>query len=153
MVRRRSKGKAVVTSADCMRRKRQTLRDVDFVQCKLQIPRSFGERLKRLKAAHNMRGLDSVVSAMIRKVQADHGAHELRAPPPPADYDDLRQIAVHIPREHHAFLEAVSHRNRGINLGIALETVGHNVHDLTPSPRQLSLLDLLENAAPPCSQE
>lgn len=83
--------------------------------------------------------MDSVVSAMIRKVMANYSADELVAPPPPRDGDRLKQIALHIPREHHDFLEAVAHRNRGINLGIALETIGSYVTDLTPTPHQLSL--------------
>lgn len=124
-----------------MRRKREALYAADFVQCKLQIPVSFGERLKDLKALYQMRGLDSVVSAMIRKAITNYTADELVAPPPPEDHGKRKQIAVHIPREHHAFLEAVAHRNRGIPLGTALETIGAYVNDLTPAPQQLSLIE------------
>lgn len=133
--------KRVVTPAACMRRKRQALYEADFVQSKLQIPASFGARLKDLKAAHKMRGLDNVVSAMIRKVMANYSPDDLVAPPPPEDHMNLKQIAIHIPREHHAFLEAVAHRNRGITLGTALETVGSYVKDLTPAPVQLALIE------------
>ena len=124
-----------------MKRKRQALSACGFVQCKLQIPKSFSQRLRYLKLLYNMRGLDSVVSAMIRKAIANYSVDELIAPPPPRDYDKLNQIALHIPSEHYAFLKAISHRNRGINLGIALETIGSYVTDLTPSPFQLSLLE------------
>jgi hypothetical protein len=133
--------KRVVTPAACMRRKRQALYDADFVQSKLQIPISFAERLKELKAAYKMRGLDNVVSAMIRKAMANYSPDDLLAPPPPEDHMNLKQIAIHIPREHHAFLEAVAHRNRGITLGTALETIGAHVKDLTPVPVQLSLIE------------
>lgn len=133
--------KRVVTPAACMRRKRQALYDADFVQSKLQIPISFGERLKELKATYKMRGLDNVVSAMIRKAMANYSPDDLVAPPPPEDHMNLKQIAIHIPREHHAFLEAVAHRNRGITLGTALETIGAHVNDLTPAPVQLSLIE------------
>ncbi|WP_242446210.1 hypothetical protein [Sphingopyxis lindanitolerans] len=119
----------------------------DFVQCKLQIPVSFGRRLSHLKLLHNMRGLDSVVSAMIRKAMAIYSADELVAPPPPTDHDKLKQVALHIPSEHYAFLEAIAHRNRGINLGIALETIGSYVNDLTPMPSQLSLIEHWERTA------
>ena len=128
-----------------MQRKRQALQAADFVQCKLQVPVSFGERLKCLKSIYNMRGLDSVVSAMIRKAIANYSPSELLAPPPPPDHDNLKQIALHIPREHYIFLEAVSHRNRGVNLGVALETVGSYIGDLTPSPAQLSFTKLWED--------
>jgi hypothetical protein len=129
-----------------MRRKRQALYEADFVQCKVQIPFSFGERLKELKAAHKMRGLDNVVSAMIRKAEANFSPDDLVAPPPPEDHMNLKQIAIHIPREHHAFLEAVAHRNRGITLGTALETVGAYVKDLIPAPVQLALIENEEAA-------
>ncbi len=122
-----------------MQRKRQVMAAAGFVQCKLQIPISFGQRLNHLKFLHNMRGLDSVVSAMIRKAMANYSADELVAPPPPCDHDRLKQVALHIPREHYAFLVAVAERNRGINLGIALETVGSYVTNLTMTPLQLSL--------------
>ncbi len=131
----------VVTPAACMRRKRQALYDADFVQCKLQIPISFAEHLKELKARHKMRGLDHVVSAMIRKAILAYSAAELVPPPPPDDHMNMKQIAVHIPREHHAFLEAIAHRNRGIPLGAALETIGAYVKDLTPAPVQLPLIE------------
>jgi len=133
--------KRVVTPAACMRRKRQALYDADFVQSKLQIPVSFGDRLKELKATYKMRGLDNVVSAMIRKAMTNYSSDDLVAPPPPEDHKNLKQIAIHIPREHHAFLEAVAHRNRGISLGTALETIGAYVKDLTPAPVQLSLIE------------
>lgn len=141
MARHATRNRAAITSAACMQRKRAALYAADFVQCKLQVPVSFGQRLKYLKLLHNMRGLDSVVSAMIRKAMANYSPSELVAPPPPRDHDLLKQIALHIPREHYAFLEAVAHRNRGINLGIALETVGSHVSDLNPSPLQLSFLE------------
>lgn len=137
----RAERNRVVTPAACMRRKRQALYDADFVQCKLQIPVSFGERLKELKALYKMRGLDSVISAMIRKAITNYSPDELLAPPPPDDHNNKKQIAVHIPRDHYAFLEAVVHRNRGIPLGTALETIGSYVKDLTPAPQQLSLIE------------
>ena len=127
-----------------MTRKRHALCAAGFVQCKLQIPVSFGQHLNHLKFLHDMRGLDSVVSAMIRKAMASYAADELVAPPPPKDHDKLKQVALHLPREHYTFLEAVAHRNRGINLGIALETVGSYVSNLTPTPLQLSLFKQLE---------
>lgn len=137
----RAEQKRVVTPAACMRRKRQALYDADFVQCKLKIPLSFGDRLKELKATYKMRGLDNVISAMIRKAIANYSSDELLAPPPPDDHQNRKQIAVHIPREHYAFLEAVALRNRGIPLGTALETIGAYVKDLTPVPQQLSLIE------------
>ena len=66
-----------------MKRKRQALSACGFVQCKLQIPKSFSQRLRYLKLLYNMRGLDSVVSAMIRKAIANYSVDELIAPPPP----------------------------------------------------------------------
>lgn len=129
------------TPAACMRRKRQALYDEGNVQCKMHIPFSFGERLKELKARYKMRGLDHVISAMIRRAMVDYSADELIAPPPPEDHMKRKQIAVHIPREHHAFLESVALRNRGIPLGVALETIGAHVSDLTPAPQQLPLID------------
>lgn len=141
MGRRTVSKQVTITPADCMRRKRQSLYDSNFVQCKLQIPVSFGDHLKSLKAKYKMRGLDNVVSAMIRKAIANYSADELIAPPPPDDFKTVKQIAVHIPRDHHAFLEAVAHRNRGITLGVALETVAAHVSDLSPAPLQLSLIE------------
>ncbi|QDK35755.1 hypothetical protein DM450_0140 (plasmid) [Sphingomonas sp. IC081] len=76
---------------------------------------------------------------------ANYASHELAASPPPRDHDNLRQIALHIPREHFAFLEEVTHPNRGINLGIVLEAVGTYVNEVTPSPLQLSLAELWES--------
>lgn len=142
MVRRSSRNAVAITPAACMKRKRDALYAADFVQCKLQVPASFNERLKHLKRIHKMRGLDSVVSALIRKAMASYSLDELIVPPPPPDYDKLRKIALHIPREHYDFLRAVAHRNRGINLGVALETMGSYVEDLSPSPVQLSLANL-----------
>ncbi|WP_082384359.1 hypothetical protein [Erythrobacter sp. SG61-1L] len=141
MARRANPDPVGTSPAACMQRKRQALSAAGFVQCKLQIPESFGQRLKYLKLLYKMRGLDSVASAMIRKAMANCSIDELIAPPPPRDYDRLRQIALHIPNEHYAFLKAVAHRNRGINLGIALETIGSYVTDLNPAPLQLSLLE------------
>lgn len=129
-----------------MRRKRQALYEEGNVQCKMHIPVSFGERLKELKARYKMRGLDHVVSAMIRRAMAEYSADELIAPPPPEDHMKRKQIAVHIPREHHAFLESVALRNRGIPLGVALETIGAHVNDLTAAPRQYNLIDEGGNA-------
>lgn len=129
------------TPAACMREKRNALYAAGNVQCKMSIPLSFGERLKELKARHKKRGLDQVVAAMIRKAMAIHSADEMIPPPPPADHMTRKQIAVHIPRELHEFLEAVAIRNRGIPLGAALETVGAYVSDLTPAPIQLPLID------------
>lgn len=133
--------RVVVTPASCMRRKRKTLSENDFAQCKLTIPTSLADRLKNLKAAHNMRGLDTVVSAMIRKAMAGYKASELILPPPLEDDDRPRQIAVHIPREHQAYLERVSRHFRGVSLGVALEAVAAQVTDLTPAPKQLSLIE------------
>jgi hypothetical protein len=124
-----------------MRRKRQTLYEADYVQCKMAIPLSFRERLKELKARHKMRGLDHVIASMIRKAMANYSVEELIPPPPPEDHMHRKQIAVHIPREHHAFLEAISVRNRGIPLGVALETIAAYVNDLTPAPIQLPLIE------------
>lgn len=118
----------------------------DFIQCKLQIPQSFGERLRYLKTEHKMRGLDTVVSAMIRKAIASFSPDELSVPAPPPDHDKLRQIALHIPREHYEFLRAVAHRNRGINLGVALETVAFYVRDLSPTPWQLAMNDQISSS-------
>jgi hypothetical protein len=129
-----------------MRRKRQALYAADYVQCKLQIPVSLGERFKDLKARHKMRGLDHVVSAMIRKAMATHSADELIPPPPSDDHIAVKKIAVHIPRELHAFLESIVVRHRGIPLGVALEAVGAHVSDLTPVPEQLPLIDEGGNA-------
>ncbi len=124
-----------------MRRKRQALYASDYVQCKLSIPVSFGDRLKELKARHKMRGLDRVVAAMIRKAMATYTVDELTVPPPPEDHLNRKQIAIHIPRELYAFLEALAVRHRGIPLGVALETVAAHVSDLTPAPIQLPLID------------
>lgn len=141
MTRRAVQNRVAITPAACMHRKRKALYSAGYVQCKLQIPVSFGERLKYLKLTYDMRGLDTVASAMIRKAMANYSPDEMVAPPPPPDHNNLKQIALHIPCEHYAFLKAVAHRNRGINLGIAFETVGSYVKDLTPSPFQLSLLE------------
>lgn len=127
--------------AACMRRKRETLYASGFQQCKVNVPESFGDRLKELKSQYNMRGLENVVSAMIRKAMANFAPEDLLTPPPPVDYDKTRQVAIHIPREQYAYLEAVAHRNRGVTLGVALETVGAYVTDLTPPPVQLSLIE------------
>lgn len=118
-----------------MARKRSALAAAGFVQCRMRIPASFHARLQNLKRQHRMRGLDSTVSAMIRKAMAHYAPDQLLVPPPPPDFDRLHQIALHIPREHHAYLSAVAHRNRGVNLGVALEAVGAYVPDLAAPPR------------------
>lgn len=118
-----------------MARKRSALAAAGFVQCRMRIPASFHARLQNLKRQHRMRGLDSTVSAMIRKAMAHYAPDQLLVPPPPPDFDQLHQIALHIPREHHAYLSAVAHRNRGVNLGVALEAVGAYVPDLAAPPR------------------
>lgn len=133
--------RVAISPAACMRRKREALYDAGFQQCKLLVPPSFGDRLKQLKSDYKMRGIENVVSAMIRKAMANFSPEDLTTPPPPPDFDQSRQIAIHIPREQYAFLEAVAFRNRGITLGIALETVGAYVNDLTPPPVQLSLIE------------
>ena len=124
-----------------MRRKRETLYASGFQQCKLHVPESFGDRLKELKSQYNMRGSENVESAMIRKAMANFSPEDLLAPPPPPDFDKTRHIAIHIPREQYAYLEAIAHRNRGVTLGVALEAVGAYVSDLTPPPVQLSLIE------------
>lgn len=122
-----------------MRRKRSRLYEDGFVQTKLQIPISFAETLKELKSKYKLRGLDNVVSTLIRNAAATYSPDELVAPPPPEDANIMKKIAVHIPKEHYAFLEAVARRNRGITLGVALETIGAHVSDLSPVPDQPQL--------------
>lgn len=130
-----------ITPAECMRRKRSALYAADFIQCKLQIPESFHARLTSMKIKYAMRGLDSVASAMIRKAMLEFSTHELVAPPPPIDFDKLKQITLHIPKDQFSFLKSICHRNRGVNLGVALETIGYYISSIGPSPHQISLFE------------
>lgn len=132
--------RVVATPAACMRRKREALYAADFVQCKFNIPASFRKRLSDYKSAYKMRGVEQVVMAMLDKAMTNYTIEEMRVPPPPSDGTSAKQIAIHLPREQHAFLEAIAHRNRGVTLGVALETVGAYVSELTPSPQQLPLI-------------
>src|SRR3546814_3645499 len=68
-----------------MARKRSALAAAGFVQCRMRIPASFHARLQNLKRQHRMRGLDSTVSAMIRKAMAHYAPDQLLVPPPPPD--------------------------------------------------------------------
>lgn len=130
-----------ITPAACMRRKRAELYAQGYQQTQLHIPASLHARLKSLKTQYKMRGLDNVVSALIRNAMANYSPEDLITPPPPADFDQIKKIAVHIPSDQHAYLEAIAHRNRGISLGVALETAAARVTNLTTPPVQFSLIE------------
>lgn len=125
-----------------MRRKRAALQEADFVQTKLYVPKSVASRLQWLKARYGMRGYDTVAAAMIRRAMVDFDTADLVVPPPPADADErLHELALNLPRDHYEFVQAVARRNRGVSLGVALETIAEHVKDLTAPPLQLSLIE------------
>jgi hypothetical protein len=124
-----------------MRRKRLALRANDFTQCKLTIPHSLYERLRGYKASYKLRSIEVVVSAILRKGMAAYKPGDLVLAPPPQPDDPPKTIAVHIPRQQYAYMEAVATHFRNVTLGVALETVAAVVTDLTPAPTQLSLIE------------